>query len=178
MALPSKIVPVAIVAVALAGYAGWLLVDAGREYDTMARDAYRDVDDQQVDARKQALERRRRLAAGGLVANRESRPADPLMSDADVSAPTINPHGRLTRPDAQAGFDYAMRRVEQIADRRRRLRPDEWDELYREANDAFSAYSVYVDATDVDEAAALEDAHRRLKKGLKRVRVRGKKLVR
>ena len=52
---------------------------------------------------------------------------------------------------------------------------EHWDELYRTANDAFSALSTQVDATDPAQLAALEEAHARLLEGLRRVRVRGNK---
>jgi len=179
MALSQKfVVPLAVGAVVLAVYAGWTLVEAGEEYETMARDAYIDADGRPVDARAEALERRRRLAAAarGVSVGDRRRQADPLLADDDVKAPKLE-LGALTQDDAEAGFDYAMRRVEKIADDRRRLKQPEWEELYREANDAFSAYSMYIDVSDADQALLLEEAHRRLKKGLRRVRVRGKKLA-
>lgn len=179
MPLPRTItVPLGLAAVALALYAASKVVAVNEPYDAMARDAYRDDDDQAVDAREQAQQARQRFAdaARGVVrASAERREADPLMAENEVAAPVIAFTGPVSASDAEAGFDYAMRRVERIAKTRRRLGVDQWHELYREANDAFSAYSVHLDAHDVDQLAMLEDAHRRLKKGLKRVRVRGKK---
>ncbi len=181
MPLPRSLtVPAAVAAVALALYAGAQLVDVGGEYDEMAEDAYLGVDGDAVDARAEAEEARERLALadrGVALGSVERRAADPLMADNEVPAPALDLTQPLSPEDAQAGFDYAMRRVERIAKTRRRLKVDQWQELYREANDAFSAYSMHLDATDADQLAKLEDAHVRLKKGLKRVRVRGKKFA-
>ncbi|MCX4241474.1 hypothetical protein [Paraliomyxa miuraensis] len=84
--------------------------------------------------------------------------------------------GQIDEATAREGFDYAMDRVDGIIESRRRLEQDEWQQLYRETNDAFAALSMMLDATNEAQAAELETAHGRLKKGLGKVRVRGRKL--
>ena len=59
-----------------------------------------------------------------------------------------------------------------------RLDREQWEDLYRSANDAFSALSMHLDAKDPAERDELEQAYARLLEGLDRVKVRGnKKLV-
>jgi|GEM_PF-1934766 len=174
------VAPLAVLAVGLALYAGWTLLDIGGDYDEIAQEAYLDADGKTgIDVREQAEARRERMAAVARGASRaldgDMRPADPLLAENEVAAPNLDPAGPLTAGDVEAGFDYAMRRVERIARTRRKLKQDEWSELYREANDAYAAYSMHLDATEPGDLAKLEDAHRRLKQGLKRVRVRGRK---
>lgn len=176
----TTVAPLAVLAVGLALYAGWTLLDVGGEYDEMAEDAYLDADgNASIDVREEAEQRRERMAAVARGAARAMdgtmRPADPLLAENEVEPPNLDPAGPLTASDVEAGFDYAMRRVERIARTRRKLEQDEWTELYREANDAYAAYSMHLDATEPGDLAKLEDAHKRLKAGLKRVRVRGRK---
>jgi len=167
------------ISVVLAGYAVWTLLDVEGAYDEMGSEAIYDDNGEPIDQRQAQREARDRLAsvANGAIGPGRSRTVDELPEVEELEAPRMQLAGPVTREDAEAGFDYAMRRVEQIAGRRRRLKQEDWEELYREANDAFSAYSAHLDATDVEQAALLEDAYTRLKKGLQRVRVRGKKLA-
>jgi hypothetical protein len=79
--------------------------------------------------------------------------------------------------NAREGFSYAMTRVEALAESRRRVSQDEWDTLYREANDAFAALSIVIDPHDDLQVAELEMAHKRLRQGLRKVRVDGQKLA-
>jgi hypothetical protein len=59
--------------------------------------------------------------------------------------------------------------------KRKRLSQAQWQETWRTANDAYAALSIELDGNDPGDLAELEEAHRRLKKGLRRVRVRGGK---
>jgi hypothetical protein len=70
-----------------------------------------------------------------------------------------------------------MSRVDAVVESRRRLSQDEWDALYREANDAFAALSMVIDPRDDLQLQELEAAHERLKQGLRKVRVDGQKLA-
>lgn len=81
----------------------------------------------------------------------------------------------VTRAAAQQGFEHVVSKVEALGRTRRRLHKDEWDEVWRTANDAFTALSLHLDATDPVEAAELNEAHVRLKQALRKVRVRGGK---
>jgi hypothetical protein len=85
--------------------------------------------------------------------------------------------GSIDRPTAEAGFDHIMGVLEEIADDRERLAKSDWRELYRAANDAFSALSMHLDADNPADLERLEQAHRRLQDGLRRVRVRGRKFA-
>ena len=77
-------------------------------------------------------------------------------------------------PDALA-VDDAMAEVEAFAKSRERIHREEWDTMYRRANDAFAVLSIHLDANEPGDREELESAHRRLQEGLRRVRVRGKK---
>ena len=102
---------------------------------------------------------------------REQDAANRTISDPDAASP-------VDRESASRGFDVIMKKVERVASSRTKLEREEWDDLYRNANDAFSALSMHLDATDPAERTELEEAHARLLEGLRRVRVRGnKKLV-
>ena len=133
-------------------------------------------DGKPMDARAVRERQRQRYAAA--ARGLDPRQLGQLPADADeVEPPPLlgGPAGEVTPENARAGFDYAMRRVERLADRRRRLSVEQWNVLYREANDAYAALSMVLDAQEDSERQELEDAHKRLKDGLKRVRVRGKK---
>lgn len=83
--------------------------------------------------------------------------------------------GSIDRDAAETAFDEAMSEVETFAKSRERIHREEWDALYRSANDAFAALSVHLDASEPGDRDTLETAHKRLQEGLRRVRVRGKK---
>lgn len=85
--------------------------------------------------------------------------------------------GSIDRQSAEAGFDHIMGVLEDTAEDRERLAKSDWRELYRAANDAFSALSMHLDAEDPGDLERLEQAHRRLQDGLRRVRVRGRKFA-
>ena len=94
---------------------------------------------------------------------------------ADGDAPLGD--GSIDRQTAEAGFDHIMGVLEETAEDRERLAKSDWRELYRAANDAFSALSMHLDAEDPADLERLEQAHRRLQDGLRRVRVRGRKFA-
>lgn len=160
-------------AVALAGYALYLLVRPPDSVEEVAA-AWSD-EDAPVDERIDAEDERRRLAsaARGRIEGDPDLPID----DLDVPPPPLldAPGAEVTPVSARAGFDYSMRRVEKIAARKRRLKPEQWDALYREANDAYAALATVLDGKDDAQMRELEEAHRRLKEGLASVRVRGRK---
>lgn len=160
-------------AVALAGYALFLLVrppDAVEEIATAWGG-----EGAPIDERAEAEDERRRFAADarrGPIADAEL-PVD----DFEVPPPPLvdAPGAEVTPASARVGFDYSMRRVEKIGARKRRLKPEQWEALYREANDAYAALAISLDGKDDTQMRELEDAHRRLKEGLAAVRVRGNK---
>ncbi len=76
---------------------------------------------------------------------------------------------------ARDTFDGVMTEVELLAERPRAMRQRRWQGVYRAANDAFTALSMELDATDRTEAKELEAAHKRLVEGLSILRVRGGK---
>jgi hypothetical protein len=168
----------AAAAVALAGYAA-LLVCSPDDVLEEASDAYTPEDGKAVDARRVAQQDRDRFVAAARGFDpRMVAGAGRLPADADeVPPPPLleGPGSAVTPAGARAGFDYAMRRVEKLVERRRRLSTEQWQVLYREANDAYAALSIVLDARDERELAELERAHKRLKEGLAQVRVRGKK---
>lgn len=166
-----------VVTVALVGYAALLLL-ANPEADGVVEEAIEaaQAGEDQRDELEQSRERLRRTARGLAM----SPEGSPDRSDGDGRpAMTSVPYGSGEIDDysARTGFSNAMVRVDEIVQSRRRLSQEEWDQLYRETNDAFAALSIMVDARDDAQMAELEAAHKRLKQGLRKVRVRGRKLA-
>lgn len=128
------------------------------------------VDDQgrPLDERVVADNERRELQARARNMPSRDRELDPAPGVAYGS-------GQIDRAAAEAGFDEVMSEVETFAKSRERIHREEWDTLYRSANDAFAALSIHLDANDPGDRDSLEQAHRRLQDGLRRVRVRGRK---
>jgi L-arabinose isomerase len=172
-----------LAAIALVVYAGVLLL-ADPEADEVVEDAIADGrahHDGEREAIESSRERLRRAARGlamspeARVDGRDDRDG-PNARSVDASAVPYG-SGEVDPTNAREGFSYAMSRVEEIAESRRRLSQDEWDALYREANDAFSALSMVIDPHDDLQLAELETAHKRLQLGLRKVRVDGQKLA-
>ncbi len=163
-----------LAAVGIAGYALMLLL-SGSDAVEEAEEAYLGADGKPVDARTQMQRQRERYAAAarGLDARHSDLPED---ADEVEPPPLVDAPGSEPTPQtARAGFDYSMRRVERLADRRRRLSVEQWQTLYREANDAYAALSIVLDANDAGQLQELEAAHKRLQEGLSRIRVLGHK---
>lgn len=76
---------------------------------------------------------------------------------------------------ARDGFAAVVSEIETMAERPRAIRQRKWREVYRTANDAFSALSAQLDAKDPKQAKELEAAHKQLVTSLSIVRVRGGK---
>ncbi|MEM9454344.1 MAG: hypothetical protein AAGF11_09205 [Myxococcota bacterium] len=173
-----------VLTVALVGYAAWLLLvdtDADDVVDSAIADA-KDPDVRSID--RWAQERRRevdRRLALSPASSEEPVASEPPPESAAVSMPEgTAPYGsgEIDAPTARQGFEHAMDRVDAVIDARRRISQDQWHVLYRETNDAFSALSIVLDASDEEQLAELEAAHQRLLKRLRRVRVRGRKFSR
>lgn len=167
-----------LLSVSLVGYAAVLLV-SDPEADEVVEDAIADA--QADEGQREEIERNRdrlRRTARGLAMTPEGSPRfdEAGRQEAPVSVTPFG-SGEIDEQTARDGFTYAMGRVDEIVKSRRRLSQDEWDSLYRETNDAFAAFSIMIDAHDDAQAAELEEAHKRLKKGLGKVRVRGRKLA-
>ena len=166
-----------VAAVGIAGYALTMLLSGGDVVDE-AEEAYLGADGQPVDARTQAQRQRERFAAAARGLDPRTRGHGALPDDADdVEPPPLvgEPGTPPTPQSARAGFDYAMRRVERLVERRRRLSVEQWQVLYREANDAYAALSIVLDASEPGQLQELETAHKRLQEGLAQVRVLGHK---
>ena len=163
----------ALGAVVLAGYALYLLMQPPGGVDE-AGSAW-GAEGSPADERAEAEQERRRVAAAarGAFAQDAQLPVDDFEVPPPPAAGT--PGAEITAESARAGFDYSMRRVETIGARKRRLKPEQWEALYREANDAYAALAITLDAKDEAQLRELEDAHRRLKEALATVRVRGRK---
>lgn len=146
--------------------AWWWIADPGTHeiVDELAVDA----DGDPVDERELAARQRRELQARARnLPQRESE----LASNQHV------PYGdgKIDRAAAETAFEEVMTEIETFATSRERIHREEWDALYRSANDAFAILSVHLDAAEPGDRDTLEEAHRRLQNGLRRVRVRGKK---
>lgn len=167
-----------LAALALVGYAG-MLVLADPEADDVVDDAIAEAQEGEPSAAEQSRERLRRTARR-LAMSPEGRlddgGQDPAHRDGEPSAVAYG-SGEVDATNAREGFTYAMRRVDEIVQSRRRLSQDEWDALYRETNDAFSALSMVIDPYSDQQMAELEEAHERLRSGLRKVRVDGRKLA-
>lgn len=165
----------------LVGYA-MVLMFGEPEADEAVEDVIADAQSEEEVVEAEVLRRRERVAqvargitrAGG--PDGEARPVEDDLAP-EVPAPTV-PYGsgELDSESARSSFDYAMNRVESVGRSRKWLMPEDWEKLYREANDSFTALSIVLDPSDESDSAELELAYVRLKKGLKRVRVRGRKL--
>jgi hypothetical protein len=111
-----------------------------------------------------------------VAAARNETPGYGVMIKAfSAAGPGFYGDGELEIDDTRKVFDAVMDEIERMAEQPRRLRQREWHEVYRAANDAFTALSMHLDAKDRDQAKELEEAHQRLRQGLASVRVRGKK---
>lgn len=171
-----------VAALALVGYAGVLLL-ADPEADDVVEAAIADgrAGEEQRDALEASRERLRRTARR-LAMSPEGRLDGDGGSDPEArsdGSASVVPYGsgEVDSSNAREGFSYAMSRVDEIVESRRRLSQDEWDALYRETNDAFTALSMVVDPRDDLQMAELEAAHVRLRTGLRKVRVAGQKLA-
>lgn len=171
-----------VAALALVGYAGSLLL-ANPEADDVVEAAIADgqAGEEQRDAIEASRERLRRTARR-LAMSPEGRlddggsPPDDRAGDGSASSVPYG-SGEVDPINAREGFSYAMSRVDEIVESRRRVSQAEWDALYRETNDAFAALSMVVDPRDDLQVAELEAAHKRLRQGLRKVRVDGRKLA-
>lgn len=75
------------------------------------------------------------------------------------------------RAEAEASFEHLMETLEAHADRDERLPRARRDELYRNVNDAFAAFSATLDPADAADMQALEDANVRMKAMLSELRI-------
>lgn len=174
-----------LAAVALVGTVGFQLL-ADPEANEVVEDAIADGRAPGGEEEHEALARSRdhlRRKARRLALSPEGRSRG---SDDDPGVRSVDPagiasayygSGEVDPTNAREGFTYAMDRVDEIAESRRRLSQEEWDALYREANDAFAALSSVIDGNDDSQLAELEAAHKRLRQGLRKVRVHGRKLA-
>lgn len=163
---------------ALVGYAAILLF-GNPDVDGVMEDVIADGErgEAQPEMSPETRERMRMVGRGlAMSPDGDALGPEALASEAPISSVPYG-SGEIDITSARDGFDYAMGKVGTVGDSRRRVTVEEWDELYREANDAFAALSIVLDAKNEAELAELEEAHVRLKKGLKRVRVRGRKFA-
>lgn len=157
-----------VLAVTLVVSAGvwWYAADPGNH--EVADELTVGVDGEPLDEREIAARERREMQA---------RARNMPLHDAELEDARDAKYGdgTITRSEAEAGFEDAMTEVETFAKSRERIHREEWDTLYRNANDAFAVLSNHLDANDPGDRETLESAHRRLQESLRRVRVRGKK---
>lgn len=162
-----------VLTLALVGGAAWVLVDPDRATEmvetALPGPAATAPTDDDPEAERAARRNAARNLAGMQRRDAEPTPADP--TDAEYG------DGKIDRVSATVGFEHAMGEVESIGRAKTRLEREEWDELYRTANDAFAAYSMHLDANDPADRDELDRAHERLQRGLRRVRVRGRKFA-
>jgi hypothetical protein len=164
-----------LAALGLAGYALALLVDA--EMSDVADQAGRDEAGVSLEDLAQS-EHDEVLTHVRTMDERRANPNPFDFGEEDEGElPAIQfGSGIIDRSEARAGFDYAMRQMESVGRKRRRISQEQWKAAYRAANDAFSALSTHLDAQDPLERDELEKAHRRLVDALASVRVKGGKL--
>jgi|JI6StandDraft_1071083.scaffolds.fasta_scaffold00702_14 hypothetical protein len=93
-----------------------------------------------------------------------------------VISPPREPQLRLppaqARSEAEASFEHIMKTLEELADAGQRVPTARRDELYRNTNDAFAAFSAALDPNDAADMQALEDANIRMKAMLHELGVR------
>ncbi len=169
---PRLLIATGFVAVALAVTGGFMLLrdDMGELIGELPTGPDgRPLDERIVQRRR--LEDRR-AQARNLAPDDRDRAQDPVAApDDDYGSGTID------RRAAAEGFAYAMGQLDAALEQRKRLEQSEWRELYRQANDAFSALSMHLDASEPGDREELEQAHQRLMSGLRRVRVHGRKFA-
>lgn len=159
-------------ALGLAGIAVWSLGHGSDDLAEVVLGPGAEPIDPRVEAERERDERR---ASAQNLGNMQRRDQDAASRE---PTPDGDPGGAVDRAAAEQGFEHIMTKVEVTGDRGKRLTRGEWDELYRTANDAFSALSIHLDASDPADRDQLEQAHGRLVEALDRVRVRGnQKLV-
>ena len=134
-----------------------------------------DEDGNPVDVREQHRRKRadQQAQARNLAFDERDRVSSELLAEGGGGAQLGDL--KIDRQAAEDGFDHVMKVLEETAADRERLDKADWRELYRAANDAYSALSMHLDANDPEQREQLEAAHRRLQEGLRRVRVRGRK---
>ena len=168
----------ATLAVLLVAYAGFIVLsDEDADVEPMVVEL--GPDGEPLDER-QVFEETRRAevleAIEGAAAMRTRDPLEGLSPDPERSVPSAEyGSGSFVLEEARTGFDHLMSRIEVTGDERRRLRQKEWQETYRAANDAYAALSMRLDPSDPNDEAELEQAHRRLRRALAGLRVRGRK---
>ena len=77
--------------------------------------------------------------------------------------------------DARAAFGNALAELDQILADRRRISQAQYEEIYRWANDAYTGYSVHLDAREAEDRDALDDAHAQLLERLGKLKRRVRK---
>jgi hypothetical protein len=154
-------------ALGIAGTALWTLLGGAEEPEVELDAKGRAVSDEEIAERDHD-----ELVA---AARNEHPGYGELMEAFSAAGPDFYGTGELEVETTRMVFDAVMDRVEVMADRPRRMRQKEWRQVYRAANDSFTALSMHLDAKDSDQAKELEEAHRRLQQGLANLRVRGKK---
>lgn len=73
--------------------------------------------------------------------------------------PPIADPGDLGPAEAAASFEAVLGELQQLADDERRLSKQERAELYNRATGSFTAMSAWVDPSDANEQAMMNDAH-------------------
>ncbi len=163
------------------GGVAWLLLPGPKaEDDDTDEPLVVDDNGEPVDARTLYRTRRGELQAqarnlGFGERDRADSDASPLAAPGADGASAQLGNGVIDRQAAEEGFEHVMRVLEDTARDRERLSKTDWRELYRAANDAYSAMSMHLDAHEPEDREKLEAGHRRLQEALRRVRVRGRK---
>lgn len=167
----------AALAVLIVGYAGFMVLsdeDAEVEPTIEVGPDGEPLDEREIAER----ERRDQIfeAIEGAAAMRGRAARKDLPLEPGVEAPMAEyGSGTFVLEEARTSFDQLMTRIEATGDKRRRLRQAEWQETYRAANDAYAALSMRLDPSDPQQSAELEQAHQRLRRALRGLRVRGRK---
>jgi hypothetical protein len=108
----------------------------------------------------------RRPGPGPSLADAVQRALDP-----PPDPETLRKTRHVGRAEAEASFDRLMESLEAAADSGDRLPRARRDELYRNVNDAFAAFSATLDPEDEADMQALEDANTRMKAMLSELRI-------
>jgi hypothetical protein len=170
---PRSLTVFGLAAAAAVGCVVWWAMPGPRAEDPDDGPVVLDEDGAPIDAREHARRLRadRQAQARNLAFDERDRDSSVLQGQGGA----LEAGTAIDRKAAEEGFDHVMRVLEDTAHDRERLAKSDWRELYRAANDAYSALSMHLDANDPEQRDELEAAHRRLQDGLRRVRVRGRK---
>lgn len=153
-----------LVAASALGFAVWAWRSASERQDQR-----RELDQGLADLREDVGERERKQP---LFVRRQVERSEESARELVFTPP---PGGDPLEPSAQEAVDAfteVLDELEQALDEERKLSPVERDEYYERATGSFKAMSAWVDASNPNERALLEDSHAQMKDLMRRLGIK------